>query len=78
MRLSKPTQCDRVLKYMNDFGSISSFEAFSELGVAHLPRRILDLKERGHTIKDEWDKSKNRYGESVSFKRYSLVEVQSE
>jgi hypothetical protein len=63
---------------MEDFGSITSKEAFDDLGVAHLPRRILDLKEKGHKIKDEYESGKNRYNEPCSYKRYSLVKEEEE
>lgn len=70
----KITQCQRILDYMRDFVSISTLEAFNDLGVARLASRIHDLKTRGYTIISTTRTSKNRYGESVSFKVYSLAE----
>lgn len=32
----KPSQKERVMKYIEDFGSISSFEAYKDLGITHL------------------------------------------
>lgn len=68
-------QKDRVLKYIKDFGSITCMEAFIELGVTQLGARIDGLVKDGHEIKTEWQKGKNRYGEPVSFKKYSLKEM---
>lgn len=68
------TQCDRVLKYMRDFGSISQLEAMRDLGVMRLAARVADLKEDGHTITRKMVKKKNRYGEPVSFAEYRLEE----
>ena len=29
----RPTQCQRIIKYIEDFGSITTLEAFLQLGV---------------------------------------------
>lgn len=71
----KTTQCERIIQYMQDFGSITSAEAMTELGVYRLASRINDLKRRGYLIKKETAKAKNRYGETTHFARYSLEET---
>lgn len=68
----KPTQCQRIVDYMRTFGSISTIEAFNDLGVARLASRIHDLKKQGYDIVSDVKTAKNRYGESTSFKVYSL------
>ena len=68
------TQCERVLKYMQDFGSITQIQATADLGIVRLPSRIFDLKQAGFEIKKQMIKSKNRYGETVHFAEYSLME----
>lgn len=70
----KTTQCQRILDYMNQFGSISTLEAFKDLGVARLASRIHDLKCMGYNIESEIKSSKNRYGEVTHFKVYRLAE----
>lgn len=74
----KPTQNERIMQYMHDFGSISSFEAMRDLGVMRLASRISDMRSMGVRITSTWESSKNRYGESVSYKRYRLEEGCSE
>lgn len=71
------TQCERVLRHLEDFGSITSAEAISEYGVYRLASRISDLKKRGVPIEKEMVSGKNRYGEPTSFARYSLKVVES-
>lgn len=66
------TQCERVLDYMQRFGSITSAEAMMDLGVYRLAARISDLKDSGYNIKDVMESGKNRFGEKTSYKRYSL------
>ena len=66
------TQCERVLRHLEDFGSITSAEAISEYGIYRLASRISDLKKCGVPIQKETVRSKNRYGEPTRFAKYSL------
>ena len=66
-------QQERVLNYMSDYGSISSLEAFKDLGVTRLSAVIFNLKRKGVQIKKVKESCKNRYGEPVHFARYSVV-----
>ena len=68
------TQNERVLSYMKQFGSITQLDAFRDLGVMRLASRISDLRSQGVAIIAESEKSSNRYGESISYKRYRLDE----
>lgn len=75
-RVSKPatTQCERVLRYMRDFGSINPVQAMHDLGVMRLGARIFDLKRDGHKIGRRMVAAKNRYNEAVSYAEYRLEE----
>ena len=68
------TQCERIMKYIEDFGSITTFEAFSELGITRLGSRIHDLKNQGVNFERETITKKNRYNEPIHFTRYSFKE----
>jgi hypothetical protein len=67
------TQVEKVVKYMNDFGSISTMEAFKELGITRLASRIHDITRMGIEISKENVSDKNRYGETVHYTRYRLA-----
>ena len=69
----KKTQIERLLDYIKDYGSISSWEAYSELGITQLGARLDQLKREGYMFSTEFEKGKNRYGEDVKYKRYRLV-----
>ena len=69
----KPTQNERILKYIEDFGSITDIEAYMDLGIRRLASRIHDLKSLGYPIVSEFEKGKNRYGEKTHFKRYRML-----
>ena len=68
------TQQQRILQYMQDFGSISPMEAFRDLGITKLATRISELSRNGLVITRQMETSKNRYGEPVRFMRYRLAE----
>lgn len=70
----RPTQCERVLRYMRDFGEISSREAINDLGCMRLASRISELKRRGYPISRRMETARNRYGEATSYAVYYLEE----
>lgn len=72
--LKRPKQTERILRYMLDFGTITSAQAITDLGVYRLASRITDLKKQGYAIKKETVQGKNRYGEATHFAQYSLEE----
>jgi hypothetical protein len=63
----------RVLNYVNQFGSITTWEAFKDLGCTRLSEYIRQLRQE-LPIEDEWVESINRYGEKVQYKRYWIEE----
>jgi hypothetical protein len=74
----KITQKDRILEYIRKFGSISSFEAYANLGITQLGARIDQLKKEGYEFKTEWESNTNRFGEKTDYKRYYLTDIVSE
>lgn len=74
----KITQKDRILEYIRNFGSISSFEAYADLGITQLGARIDQLKKEGYKFKTEWESNTNRFGEKTDYKRYYLADMVSE
>ena len=70
----KPTQCQQILDYLRQFGSITQLEALRDIGCMRLASRISDLRYQGYAIGRRMKTSKNRYGDSVSFAEYYLEE----
>lgn len=68
----RPTQVDRILDYIKEFGSITTLEAMTEIGCLRLGARISEMRKSGIDIKDEQVCVKNRYGEKCYIKKYSL------
>ena len=69
---SNPTQAQRVLEYIEEFGSITQLEALRDLGCMRLASRISDLKKQGYPIESAMETVQNRFGESCYIKRYRL------
>ena len=70
----KYTQCEKVLEYMQTFGSITQIDALRDIGCMRLASRISDLRQQGIPIGRRIKTGKNRYGDSVSFAEYYLEE----
>jgi hypothetical protein len=70
----KTTQCDRILRHLKDYGSITSLEAVNEYGIMRLASRINDLRAQGIAISSEVVSGKNRYGETTHYAVYRLAE----
>lgn len=65
---------ERVLNYIRDFGYITTYDAFVDLGCTRLSEYIRQLRIE-YNIADEWIQTTNRYGEKVKFKKYWIEEV---
>lgn len=67
------TQHERILNYLNDFGSITPMQAFSDLGITKLSTRIGELIRSGEEISGEMREGVNRYGEKTRWMEYRRV-----
>ena len=65
-------QRQMILQYIQDFGSISCYEAYIDLGITQLSSRLKELREEGYIFTYEWVKKKNRYNKPIRYKRYKL------
>ncbi len=57
---------------MQDFGSISTLEAFVDLGITRLSARIWDIEHGGVTVRRTIETGKNKNGEPVHWTRYTI------
>ena len=70
IKLTKSEQ--RVFDYMVEFGSITSLQAFTDLGNSRLSATIFNLKKKGVVIGGSTVTVKNRFGEKRYVKKYWL------
>lgn len=68
----KPTQCERILRHLKDYGSIDQIVALREYGIMWLASRMHELKKRGVEFVTEIFVGKNRYEETTRYAVYSL------
>lgn len=66
------TQQHRILKYLDDFGSITALEALRDLGVMRLASRVCEMRQMGVDIKKKTEHTQNRYGERCAIVRYYI------
>lgn len=72
----KKTQCEKIVEYMRQFGTITPLEAMRDLGVMRLGARVWDLENKnGFVIRHQMIKVKNRFGTDTIVCQYSLVEA---
>lgn len=64
------TQYDKVLRYIDEHGSITPMEAFSEFGITRLAARVNELQRKGIVLSRAMESGKNRFGEYVRYMRY--------
>ena len=66
------TQGERIINYINTFGSISPMEAFMDLGITKLATRVSEMTAEGVEFVKKYEETTNRFGEKVHYMRYSL------
>lgn len=72
--MARMTQRQAVLEWLKSGDTITSFDAFKELGVTRLSAIIFNLRQEGYNIESEDLKTTNRFGGKVTFSRYRLVD----
>lgn len=71
------TQKEKIIEHIKKYGSITSYEAYMDLGITQLGARLDQLKKDGYEFKTEWITKKNKDGAIVSFKKYYLADKES-
>ena len=67
------TQGEMIIQYIKDFGSISSYQAYTELGITQLGARIFYLKKQKYQFTTERVHTTNRYGKPTHYDIYRLI-----
>lgn len=65
---------ERLLMYLQEYGSITSFEAFTELFDTRLSDTIYRLEKDGYSFRRETIKKLGYMGKPITFYRYYLDE----
>lgn len=67
----KETQNQMIIRYLEEFGSLSAWEAMRDLGVMRLASRIHEIRKSGIAINGEMHQTRNRYGEKIRYMIYT-------
>ena len=64
----------RIKEYILKNGSITSLQAYQDLGITQLAARLKDLKKTGVTVNAEWVEvpTRTRGNQKVRVKRYTI------
>lgn len=68
------TQHTLIIDYMKEHGSITTIEAFNELGITKLTTRISEMRRGGMNIRQRTEAGLNRFGKPCSWNRYWIEE----
>jgi len=68
----------RVVEYLQEHASITVRECVNAIGTTELRKIVSDLRRKGVMIYDHEEKSTNRYGDTVRYKRYFIVPQEKE
>ncbi len=74
MNLAKNTQRNRILRYCQEYGSITIREAFEKLHINSPSKRISEMRLSGYDVSSEVETRINSAGEEVRYKRYYIYE----
>lgn len=62
-----------VLQYIKTHGSITTKEAYEELGCTRLSGRVFDLRKHGYNIQTDIIEVPKRHGKTARVARYYLI-----
>lgn len=65
------TQTEALINYLEKYGSITTYQSFTELFITRLSAKIYELKHKyGYEFEEKWVVKQNIYGNTCSFKKY--------
>ncbi len=70
---TKSTQRMRIMRHLQEYGSITSLEALKEYGIMRLVSRISELRKRGEKIDRSMCSGLNKFGETIHYAEYRLI-----
>lgn len=70
------SQSQKVLRHMQERGSITARDAYECYGIMRLGARIYDLKKEGYAIQTSKETARNKYGDPVHYARYAMIQQQ--
>ena len=69
---TKLSQKDKVLRHLKEIGPITPVQAFFDYSIMRLAAIVFILKDEGYNISTTILKSKNKFGEPVSYAQYKI------
>lgn len=67
-----PTQCGRLVAYIEKHGSISTMQAIVELGIVNPAARVMELRAAGIKVITTMTEGRNRFDEPCRYAVYTI------
>ena len=71
--MAKLSKKEKILYHLKEGKSITPRQAFFDYSAMRLSAIIFDLKEDGYDIKSERETSRDKFGDKVSYAKYTLI-----
>jgi len=71
--MAKLTQKAKVLRHLQEIGTITPIQAFFDYSVMRLAVIVFRLKDEGYNIETTILQSENKFGEPVRYAQYKLI-----
>lgn len=71
--MDKQTQCRKLLRYMEEFGPITTLQAITQLNIIRPASRINDLRKAGYSIDTEIVWKEHQDGSKTHYAKYTLM-----
>jgi Helix-turn-helix domain len=71
--INSNTQAGRLLEHLENGGTITSLEAYQQLGITQLAARLTEIEAHGFKLNRKWIDVENRFKESCRVVQYSLL-----
>ena len=68
----RPTQCSRLVSYIEMYGSISTMQAIVELGIINPSARVMELRAAGINVITTITEGRNRFDEPCRYAVYTI------
>ena len=70
--MNRKTQEQMILEYLQEYGEITSWDAFMRFGITRITAKIYNLRKEGYNISTRYATKTNRYGVVVTYGIYRL------
>lgn len=76
--MNRKTKTNQILNHLQQYGTITSWQAFTNYGATRLSAIIFVLRKRGYDIKTKTELITDRNGNTCQFAKYILDRIEED